>query len=185
MSNVNCRGTKKTAINYSFPWFLLFFVSVRAMGMMLRRSEASGENVAPSVPSYRRFPKTGKSHLPDLPRAPLFAACAGGVLAPGSVYRPRACLFPFGVHACRACERRQAPGREGGCPMRAGHCARGQLRMQQGHWTRHTFKGDSPHRGAPCATSLIFCGFSLGAIDPLQLTLPKRTELSWHVPNPS
>ena len=55
--------------------------------------------------------------------------------------------------------------------------------MQQGHWTRHTFEGDSPHRGAPCATSLIFCGFSLGAFDPLQLTLLKRTELSWHVPN--
>ena len=62
-------------------------------------------------------------------------------------------------------------------------CARRQLRMQQGPWTRHTFEGDSPHRGAPCATSLIFCGFSLGAIDPLQLTLPKRKGPSWHVPN--
>ena len=82
MGNVNCRGTKKTAINYSFPWFLLFFVSV--------------------------------------------SEC---------IFIPR-------------------------------QCARGQLRMQQGHWTRHTFKGDSPHRGAPCATSLIFCGFSLGAMDP-------------------
>ena len=99
MGNVNCRGTKKTAINYSFPWFLLFFVSV--------------------------------------------SEC---------IFIPR-------------------------------QCARGQLRMQQGHWTRHTFEGDSPHRGAPCATSLIFCGFSLGAFHPLQLTLPIRTELSWHVPN--
>ena len=90
---------QKNAINYSFPWFLLFFVSVN-----------------------------------------------------GCIFIPR-------------------------------QCARGQLRMQQGHWTRHTFEGDSPHRGAPCATSLIFCGFSLGAFHRLQLTLLKRTELSWHVPN--
>ena len=99
MGNVNCRRWNKTAINYSFPWFLLFFVSV--------------------------------------------SEC---------IFIPR-------------------------------QCARGQLRMQQGHWTRHTFEGDSPHRGAPCATSLIFCGFSLGAFHRLQFTLLKRTELSWHVPN--
>ena len=99
MGNVNCRRWNKTATNYSFPWFLLFFVSV--------------------------------------------SEC---------IFIPR-------------------------------QCARGQLRMQQGHWTRHTFEGDSPHRGAPCATSLIFCGFSLGAFHRLQLTLLKRTELSWHVPN--